>query len=58
MTIGAAAVFAAACASSSNEPAGQPPSPPAKVALGIRPGGDTEISPDMSRVRSEDLKKI
>ncbi len=33
-------------------------SPPAKVALGIRPNGDTEISPDMSQVRSEDLKKV
>ncbi len=27
-------------------------------SLGIRPNGDTEISPDMSQVHSEDLKKI
>ena len=33
-------------------------SEPVKAALGIRPNGDTEITPDMSQVHSEDLKKI
>ena len=29
-----------------------------KKKLGIRPNGDTEISPDMTLVKSEDLKKV
>ena len=31
---------------------------PAKPKLGIRPAGDTEIQPDMSKITSEDLKKV
>ncbi len=31
---------------------------PAKPKLGIRPAGDTEIQPDMSKVSNEDLKKV
>ena len=31
---------------------------PVKKKLGIRPNGDTEISPDMSLVKSEELKKV
>src|SRR5256885_14346404 len=30
---------------------------PAAPKLGIRPAGDTEIQPDMSKIQSEDLKK-
>jgi acetylornithine deacetylase/succinyl-diaminopimelate desuccinylase-like protein len=33
------------------------PTPP-KPLLGIRPNGDTEIQPDMSKIQSEDLKKV
>jgi acetylornithine deacetylase/succinyl-diaminopimelate desuccinylase-like protein len=31
---------------------------PSAPALGIRPGGDTEIQPDLAMVQSEELKKI
>jgi acetylornithine deacetylase/succinyl-diaminopimelate desuccinylase-like protein len=31
---------------------------PAKVKLGIRPAGDTEIKPDLSKIPNEDLKKV
>src|SRR5437868_2760645 len=31
---------------------------PAKPKLGIRPNGDTEIQPDMSKITNEDLKKV
>src|SRR5438445_6748075 len=31
---------------------------PAKQKLGIRPAGDTEIAPDMSKITNEDLKKV
>src|SRR5207237_3475975 len=31
---------------------------PAKQKLGIRPNGDTEIQPDMSKITNEDLKKV
>jgi acetylornithine deacetylase/succinyl-diaminopimelate desuccinylase-like protein len=41
---------------------GQQPAPaataPAKPKLGIRPAGDTEIQPDMSKISNEDLKKV
>ena len=30
---------------------------PAKPKLGIRPNGDTELSPDMSLVKSDELKR-
>jgi acetylornithine deacetylase/succinyl-diaminopimelate desuccinylase-like protein len=32
--------------------------PPAKQKLGIRPHGDTEIQPDLSKISSDDLKKV
>jgi acetylornithine deacetylase/succinyl-diaminopimelate desuccinylase-like protein len=32
--------------------------PPAQPKLGIRPAGDTEIQPDLSKIQSEDLKKV
>src|SRR5690348_10355554 len=31
---------------------------PAAPKLGIRPAGDTEITPDLSKIQSEDLKKV
>ncbi|MFN8058607.1 MAG: M20/M25/M40 family metallo-hydrolase [Vicinamibacterales bacterium] len=31
---------------------------PAKPKLGIRPAGDTEIQPDLSKIENEDLKKV
>ncbi|HMF95053.1 MAG TPA: hypothetical protein VKE96_12195, partial [Vicinamibacterales bacterium] len=31
---------------------------PAPPKLGIRPAGDTEIQPDISKIQSEDLKKV
>src|SRR5581483_12211234 len=31
---------------------------PAKPKLGIRPNGDTEIQPDMSKITNDDLKKV
>ena len=35
-----------------------PAAAPAEPKLGVRPNGDTEISPDLSQVKSEELKKI
>jgi acetylornithine deacetylase/succinyl-diaminopimelate desuccinylase-like protein len=32
--------------------------PPPPVKLGIRPDGDTEVKPDMSKIHSEELKKV
>ena len=59
IALGAAAIVSSACAPSSTEPAAEVAAgSPTKAALGIRPNGDTEISPDMSQVHSEDLKKI
>src|SRR5689334_14815022 len=29
-----------------------------KTSLGIRPGGDTEIAPDLAKISSDELKKI
>ena len=31
---------------------------PAQPKLGIRPNGDTEIQPDLTKIQSEDLKKV
>ena len=31
---------------------------PAKPKLGIRPNGDTEIQPDLTKIQSEELKKV
>jgi len=31
---------------------------PAQPKLGIRPAGDTEIQPDVTKIQSEDLKKV
>jgi acetylornithine deacetylase/succinyl-diaminopimelate desuccinylase-like protein len=50
------ALFAAGCsrsAVSTNASAA-----PSKPKLGIRPQGDTEITPDMSKIANQDLKKV
>ena len=52
------ALLIAGCSSPSSEPAPPAVAAPAVPALGIRPNGDTEISPDMSQVHSEELKKV
>src|SRR4029450_12700956 len=31
---------------------------PAQPKLGIRPNGDTEIQPDLTKIQSEELKKV
>ncbi len=56
----AVALGAAAGCSSPNAKAQQPPPArtPAKAKLGIRPAGDTEIQPDMTKITSDDLKKV
>jgi acetylornithine deacetylase/succinyl-diaminopimelate desuccinylase-like protein len=44
----------------SNEPStpAAAAAPPSQAKLGIRPNGDTEIQPDMSKIQSEELKKV
>ena len=32
--------------------------PPPQPKLGIRPAGDTEIAPDMTKIASAELKKV
>jgi acetylornithine deacetylase/succinyl-diaminopimelate desuccinylase-like protein len=47
------------CSRSSSTSAAAAAAPaPAAQKLGIRPRGDTEIQPDMSKIQSEDLKKV
>jgi acetylornithine deacetylase/succinyl-diaminopimelate desuccinylase-like protein len=61
MTFCAAAFCAVAlsgCTSQSGEASTAPEATAKKPSLGIRPNGDTEIQPDMSLVKSEDLKKV
>jgi acetylornithine deacetylase/succinyl-diaminopimelate desuccinylase-like protein len=52
--------FAVAACSSPAAKSGQAAATraPAKPKLGIRPAGDTEIQPDMSKITSDDLKKV
>src|SRR5437773_12324490 len=53
--------FGAVACSSPAAKSGQTPGAgraPAKPKLGIRPAGDTEIQHDMSKITSEDLKKV
>ena len=45
------------CSSQSSE-ASAAEAPAAKPKLGIRPNGDTELQPDMSLVKSDELKKV
>src|SRR6266567_337719 len=52
--------FAVAACSSPAAKSGQASATraPAKPKLGIRPAGDTEIQPDMTKITSDDLKKV
>ena len=52
-------VSVAGCSRGASTPASAA-APPAAAApkLGIRPNGDTEIQPDLSKVQSEELKKV
>src|SRR5689334_23653431 len=54
------ASFGAACSNPADGGGAPAVTPQAPVAakLGIRPNGDTEMSPDLSKVKSEELKKI
>src|SRR6516225_9647316 len=56
----AAAIVAAAGCSSPSATAQSSPAPKAqpKPKLGIRPAGDTEIQPDMTKISSDELKKV
>jgi len=51
-------IVAAVSACSPSKTTAQAAAPKAKPTLGIRPNGDTEIQPDLSKVTSEDLKKV
>jgi acetylornithine deacetylase/succinyl-diaminopimelate desuccinylase-like protein len=52
-------VSAAGCSRGASTPASAAAPPPsAAPKLGIRPNGDTEIQPDLSKVQSEELKKV
>ena len=52
-----AAVLAAGCANTAVPVSGSAAGPPAP-SLGIRPNGDTEIQPDITKVQSDELKQI
>src|SRR3954453_13864399 len=56
----AAAALAAAVGCSSPKASEQPTAArtAAKPKLGIRPAGDTEIQPDMTKISSDELKKV
>jgi len=50
---------AAGCSRDGSTPASAAAPPaPAAPKLGIRPNGDTEIQPDLSKIQSEELKKV
>jgi acetylornithine deacetylase/succinyl-diaminopimelate desuccinylase-like protein len=55
----AAVTVAAGCSSpSAKAQSAAPMKAPAKVKLGIRSAGDTEIQPDMTKISSDELKKV
>jgi acetylornithine deacetylase/succinyl-diaminopimelate desuccinylase-like protein len=51
-------VSAAGCSREPSTPASAAAPPAAAPKLGIRPNGDTEIQPDLSKIQSEELKKV
>src|SRR5205807_8293328 len=51
------AVIGSACSSPNAAPAAKT-TPAAAPKLGIRPDGDTEIKPDLSKIENDDLKKV
>jgi hypothetical protein len=54
----ALSVFTLAGCSNQAGPAAAAAPAAAKPKLGVRPNGDTELQPDMTLVKSEDLKKV
>ena len=50
-------VMCAGCSREASTTAAAAPAPP-QPKLGIRPAGDTEIQPDLSKIQSDDLKKV
>ncbi|MCM3879999.1 MAG: M20/M25/M40 family metallo-hydrolase [Vicinamibacterales bacterium] len=58
--VAAGLVFILSACSSASMPTGEATSaaPAVKPKLGIRANGDTEIQPDLAKVKSEDLKKV
>jgi acetylornithine deacetylase/succinyl-diaminopimelate desuccinylase-like protein len=59
LVFAAAAIgVAAGCSSPSAKAQTAAPKAQAKPKLGIRPAGDTEIQPDLTKVSSEELKKV
>ncbi|PYQ73078.1 MAG: hypothetical protein DMG04_15165 [Acidobacteria bacterium] len=53
----ALSVICTGCSRGPSTPAAAAPAP-AQPKLGIRPAGETEIQPDLSKIQSEDLKKV
>jgi acetylornithine deacetylase/succinyl-diaminopimelate desuccinylase-like protein len=51
-------ITAVGCSGSSQPQQPATPAAPAPAKLGIRPNGDTEIQPDLSKIKNEDLKKV
>ena len=51
-------VSATGCSREPSTPASAAAPPAAAPKLGIRPNGDTEIQPDLSKIQSEELKKV
>jgi acetylornithine deacetylase/succinyl-diaminopimelate desuccinylase-like protein len=59
LVVAAAAIgVAAGCSSPSAKSQAAPAKAQAKPKLGIRPKGDTEIEPDMTKISSDELKKV
>ena len=58
IVLAAALGAAAACSSPSAKAQNPAPKAQAKPKLGIRPKGDTEIEPDMTKISSDELKKV
>ena len=58
LVFAAALGAAAGCSSPSATAQNTAPSAQPKPKLGIRPAGDTEIAPDMTKIASDELKKV
>jgi acetylornithine deacetylase/succinyl-diaminopimelate desuccinylase-like protein len=59
LVLGAGLGAAVGCSSpSANTQGAAAPKAQAKPKLGIRPAGDTEIQPDMTKISSDELKKV
>ena len=54
----AVSIAAAGCSNKSAPQQAASPAAAAQPKLGIRPNGDTEIQPDLSKIQNEDLKKV